>query len=298
MSNLESIIEESAYKLLKIAETRLPDDVIEALRKARDKETKPLARAQFDAILKNIEIAKNQALPICQDTGSIIWYVEVGEDFPIRAKLAEILKNATRKATMEIPLRPNAVDPWTHKNSGDNTGRYYPFINWEIVPGDELKLTVLPKGGGSENTVKLWMLNPVEGINGFKRAVIETVYTAGPKPCPPIIVGAAIGAGADIAIKLAKKAVMRPIGQRNENEEIAKLELELLEALNKLGIGPMGLGGSTTVLDVHIDWGHRHPASFPVAVVTQCWAARSASLKITKDGEVKLLSHKVNLEEV
>ncbi|MGQ4891147.1 MAG: fumarate hydratase [Candidatus Njordarchaeia archaeon] len=299
MHNLENIIEENAFKILKIAETILPEDVVEALKKARDRETKPMAKAQFEAILRNIEIAKTRGLPICQDTGTIIWFVEVGEDFPIRAKLRDILVNATRRATKEIPLRPNAVNPWLDKNSGDNTGRYFPFINWEIVPGDELKLTVMPKGGGSENTVALWMLTPSQGIRGFKKAVIDTIYNAGPKPCPPVIVGAAIAGGSDIAIKLAKKAVLRPVGQRNEDEKIAKLEEELLEALNSLGIGPMGLGGKTTVLDVHIDWGHRHPASFPVAVVTQCWAARSASIKITKDGDVELLSrHSVKLGEV
>ena len=298
MSSLEEKIRDYAVKLLKIAETILPKDVIDALKKARDRETNLFAKAQFDAILKNIELAKNGKIPICQDTGSIIWFVEVGEDFPIRAKLRGILIEATRKATKLIPLRPSAVDPWTHKNTGDNTGRHYPFIYWDIVPGDKLKLTVMPKGGGSENTVKLFMLNPVEGINGFKKAVIQTVYEAGPKPCPPVIVGAAIGGGADIAIKLAKKAVLRPIGSRNEDPKIAELEEELLEAVNKLGIGPMGLGGATTVLDVHIEWGHRHPASFPVAVVTQCWAARSATLEIDSDGNAKVTSHDVDLMEV
>lgn len=298
MPLIEDRIKDYAIKLLKIAETRLPNDVIEALKKARDVERNPLARAQLDAILKNIELAKDYRLPICQDTGSIIWFVEVGEEFPIKAKLREILIEATREATKTIPLRPNAVDPWTHKNTGDNTGRHYPFIYWDLVPGDKLKLTVMPKGGGSENTVKLFMLNPVEGIKGFKKAVIQTVYEAGPKPCPPIIVGAAIGGGADIAIKLAKKAVLRPIGERNEDPKIAELEEELLEAVNKLNIGPMGLGGLTTVLDVHIEWGHRHPASFPVAVVTQCWAARSATMVIDGNGEGRVLSHSVDLEEV
>jgi len=298
MNNLESIIEESAFKLIKVAETILPDDVVEALKKARDRETRPLAKAQLDAILKNIEIAKNRKLPICQDTGTIIWFIKLGENFPIRSKLKDILIRATRRATEEIPIRPNAVNPWTGKNSGDNTGRYFPWFNWEIVQGDELELTVLPKGGGSENTSALWMLTPGEGINGLKRAVIETVYKAGPKPCPPIVVGVGIGGGADIAIKLAKKALLRPLNVRNEDENIAKLEEELLEAVNELGIGPMGLGGLTTVLDVHIEWGHRHPASFPVGIVTQCWADRAARMRITKDGKVEILSHNVNLEEV
>ena len=207
-------------------------------------------------------------------------------------KIEDALRKATAKATKKIPLRPNAVDPFTQKNTGDNTGRHVPYIHWNIVPGDTLEITVLPKGGGSENVSALCMLHPNQGTAELNKFVIDTIINAGAKPCPPTIVGVAVGGGADIAMKLAKEALLRPIGQPNSDPELAKLELELREGANSTGIGPMGLGGKTTVLDVKVDYAHRHPASYPVAVVVQCWAARRASAKISSDGTVEYLTHK------
>jgi fumarate hydratase subunit alpha len=190
-------------------------------------------------------------------------------------------------------LRPNAVDPFTQKNSGDNTGRFIPYINWEIVPGDNLELTAMTKGGGSENVCVTGMLVPGEGVKGLKKFVVDAVIKAGAQPCPPTILGVAVGGGADIAMKLAKKALLRPLGEPNPNPDLDKLEKELLEAVNMTGIGPMGLGGKTTVLDVHIDYAFRHPASFPAAVAFNCWAARRASARIYPDGKVEYLTHKM-----
>jgi fumarate hydratase subunit alpha len=192
-----------------------------------------------------------------------------------------------------VPLRPNSVGIFTRKNTGDNTGRYVPYINWEIVPGDNIELTAFPKGGGSENVCALGMIRPGEGLNGLKKFVVDTVLNAGAKPCPPNILGVGVGGGADIAMKIAKAALLRPIDQPNPDPEIAKLERELYEAANMTGIGPMGLGGKFTVLGVNVDHANRHPASYPVAVAVQCWAARRASARIHPDGPVEYLTHKV-----
>ena len=192
-----------------------------------------------------------------------------------------------------MPLRPNAVNPFTQKNSGDNTGRHVPFIHWQIVPGNTIEITVLPKGGGSENVCTLGMISPGQGVNGLKKFVVDAVMKAGAKPCPPNILGVAVGGGADIAMKLAKAALLRPLNEPNPDPELAKLEKELYEAANMTGIGPMGLGGKFTVLGVKVDYAHRHPASYPVAVAFQCWAARRASARIHPDGTVEYLTHEV-----
>ena len=286
------IVENVAFNLIKQAVIYLPEDVKKALKRAYDEETSQSGKTQLKAILDNIELAEKYKAPICQDTGTIIFYIQAGAGVKHLDKIEEALTRATRKATKEIPLRPNAVDPFTQKNSGDNTGRFIPYINWEIVPGNNLELTVMTKGGGSENVCTTGMLVPGEGINGLKKFVIETVIKAGSQPCPPTILGVAMGGGADIAMKLAKKALLRPLDQPNPNPEIAKLEKELYEAANMTGIGPMGLGGKTTVLGVHVEYAFRHPASFPAAVAFNCWAARRATARIHADGSVEYLTHK------
>jgi len=287
-------VEDVAVKLLQLAVTELPKDVKEALQRAYREEESEAGKTQLKAILDNMELAEKTRTPMCQDTGVIIFYVKAGarrsEDLD---KIEDSLRKATRRATEEVPLRPNAVNPFTQKNSGDNTGRFFPFINWEITSGDTLELTALPKGGGSENVCALGMLRPGDGVTGLKRFVVDTVIKAGAKPCPPNILGVAVGGGADIAMKLAKKALLKPIDEPNPDPELAKLESDLHEAANMTGIGPMGLGGKFTVLGVNVDYAHRHPASYPVAVAFQCWAARRASARIHPDGKVEYLTHKV-----
>jgi len=297
-SELKSRLKDALVKQLKVAETILPDDVRRALEKAMDREENPMAKTILEAILKNIELAQKTGKPMCQDTGVIIYYLEIGKDFPLILELNDILKEATIEATKKIPLRPNTINPWTHENPGDNTGRYIPWINLDLVDGDEAIIHVLPKGGGSEYTCKLWSLSPGLGIKGVKEAVIRTIYEAGGKPCPPIIVGVGIGGGADISMKLAKKAILKPVGERNEDPRIAEVEEELVKKANELGIGPMGVGGSTTVLDIHIDWAHRHPANLHVGIVTQCWAARRATIKVDSSGDIKFLSHNIDLNDI
>jgi len=289
------IVENVAFNILKQAVIYLPEDVKQALKKAYAEETSETGKTQLKAILDNIELAEKYQAPMCQDTGTIIFYVKAGAKAKDLEKIEEALTNATRKATKEIPLRPNSVDPFTQKNSGDNTGRYIPFLQWEIVPGDSLEVTVMTKGGGSENVCIAGMLVPGEGIKGLKKFVVDAVIKAGAQPCPPNILGVAIGGGADIAMKLAKKALLKPLNESNKDSEIAKLEKEIFEAVNMTGIGPMGLGGKTTVLGVHVDYAFRHPASFPAAVAFNCWAARRASARINADGTVEYLTHKIKL---
>jgi fumarate hydratase subunit alpha len=287
------IVENVAFNILKQAVIYLPEDIKQALKKAYAEETSETGKTQLKAILDNIELAEKYQAPVCQDTGTIIFYVKAGSKAKGLDKIEEALTNATRGATKEIPLRPNAVDPFSQKNSGDNTGRFIPYLNWEIVSGNSIELTVMTKGGGSENVCVTGMLVPGEGIKGLKKFVIDAVIKAGAQPCPPTILGIAMGGGVDVSIKLAKKTLLRPLNELNSDPEIAKLERELFEAANMTGIGPMGLGGKTTVLGVHIDYAFRHPASFPAAVAFTCWASRRASARINADGTVEYLTHKI-----
>jgi fumarate hydratase subunit alpha len=291
---LASDLEDTIVELLRLAVTDLPQDVSKSLEKALQKETNPTAKNQLNAILDNIKLARQHSIPMCQDTGIQIFYVTVGSKFPLLNEIPQILENAVRRGTQEIPLRPNTVNPFLHKNPNDNTGLHIPWINWKIVQGTDLQITAFPKGGGSENVCQLAMLTPGKGIKGVKQFVIDSVIKAGAKPCPPTIIGVGIGGGADICIKLAKEQLLRPVGQRHPDQEVAKLEEELFEAINSTGIGPMGLGGDTTCLDVHIDFAMRHPASLPVAFAVQCWAARHASAIVSEEGSVKFTSHKVD----
>ena len=285
-------IEEVAFNILKQAVIYLPDDVKQALKKAYAEETET-GKIQLKAILDNIELAEKSQAPVCQDTGTIIFYVKAGDKAKNLGKVEEALIKATKKATAEVPLRPNAVNPFTGKNSGDNTGRNIPFVNWEITQGSDIEMTVMTKGGGSENVCMGGMLVPGEGIKGLKKFVVDTVIKAGAQPCPPTILGIAIGGGADISMKLAKKTLLKPLTEHNPDPEIAALEKGIYEAANMTGIGPMGLGGKTTVLGVHVDFAFRHPASFPAAVAFNCWASRRASALIKADDTVEYLTRKL-----
>jgi fumarate hydratase subunit alpha len=292
MTEFKKVVEDTALSLLKLAVVQLPSDIKDALRRAYKEETSEAGRVQFEAILKDIELAEKENTPLCQDTGIIIFYVKAGAKAKDLGAIETALQNATRRATKEIPLRPNAVDPFTQKNSGDNTGRYIPYINWEVTNSDFVEITAFPKGGGSENVCTIGMITPGEGVNGLKKFVIDAIIKAGAMPCPPTIVGVAVGGGADISMKLAKASLLRPLNEPNPNPDLAKVEKELYEAANSTGIGPMGLGGKFTVLGVRLDYAHRHPASYPVAVAFQCWAARRATARIYSDGTVEYLTHK------
>ncbi len=278
-------VAQSVVDLLLRAETRLPDDVTAALTDAYMRETDPTARAQIEAILENIELAATRKVPICQDTGILIFFVEIGRDCTIDFNIKDAIRDGVKKATEIVPLRPNAVHPITREPSG-NVGIGIPDIILDITEGDRVRITVLPKGAGSENVSRLAMLNPSQ-VADIKRFVLETVADAGGKPCPPAIVGVGIGGSFDKAARLAKKALLREICNNTSGVAACIMddfELEILDAINSLGIGTMGLGGDITALAVHIEYAHCHTASLPVAVNIQCWANRRASVELGGDG--------------
>lgn len=274
--------ETGLVQLILKAETELPLDIIAALKKALHIETGP-AKLQLEGILANVEMAKKKRCPMCQDTGILTFFVNIGTGFPAIGKIKQSIEHAVIRATREIPLRPNTIDPVTNKNHSDNLGSYLPHILWDFVRGDDVHIVILPKGSGSDNMSALGMLSPNVGTQGIKKFVMDTVKKAGGRPCPPIVVGVGIGGSADLVMNLGKRALLRPVGIHHSEKPIAQLEDELLETINKTGIGPMGLGGKVTALDVHIETAHRHPASFPVGVMIQCWADRRASMIVHKD---------------
>jgi fumarate hydratase subunit alpha len=284
----EARIRSALIEAMRIAVTRLPDDVVVALRAARERETAPLAAVQLDAILENVDVARKGSIPMCQDTGIQTFFVEAGVGSPFLGRVKSWIGRAVAEATDAIPLRPNTVDPFSGANPGDNTGRLIPYIDWELTDGDEIRITVLPKGGGSENMSAVRMLPPGVGLKGIKKAVVEHVVSCGGKPCPPTIVGVGIGGGADIALKLGKKAILREIGSAHPEPTVAAFEQDLLELVNRSGVGPMGIGGATTSLAVHVEYAHRHPASLPLGILMQCWADRRARVRLAADGRIEV----------
>lgn len=261
----------ATISIIKQAETSLPEDVINSIIRAYEHETFDVAKAHLEAILKNIQLSKKRLIPMCQDTGILIFFVEIGKKLVINFDLEDAIKEGVKKATLLIPLRPNVVSPILRKNSGDNTGSGSPDINYSFIDGYELKITVAPKGAGSENMSTLKMFNPTETTK-IKEFVLETVLKAGGMPCPPIIVGIGIGGSFDKAARLAKQALLMDLNEMNEYEK------ELLNDINSLGIGAMGMGGNTTALAVHVKEAYCHTASLPIAINIQCWANRHASI--------------------
>ena len=273
----EKQIEDTIYQLYKEAAIVLGEDVKCALEDALKREDSDLGKLNIEAILKNIELAEEKSIPMCQDTGLPIIFVKLGK---VEVEnLYEGIKKGVAKATSEVPLRPNVVDPITRKNSG-NVGDKVPIVDIELVDTDYIEFTIMPKGFGSENNNALKMALPAEGIEGVKDFVVETALKAGGKPCPPIVVGVGIGGSSDMALKLGKKALLGKVGERNPDPTLAEMELECLERINKDGKGPMGLGGRTTALDVKILKMDTHTAGLPIGVVIQCWADRHATARL------------------
>lgn len=267
-------------QIYKEAAIILPTDIKNALKKAYENEDNDIAKLNIKSVLDNIEIAEEKSIPMCQDTGLPIFFVKVGN---VQVEnLKEGIIDGVKKATKTVPLRTNVVDPLTRVNSGNNIGKDIPQINFELSDEDTLEITVFPKGFGSENNNKLAMLLPGEGIEGIKNFFKESVLAAGGKPCPPTVIGVGIGGSSDMVMKLAKKALLRPVDSRNDDERLAVLEDELLEIANDTGIGPMGLGGKTTTLGVNVELADTHTAGLPVGICVQCWAARHATV-ILKD---------------
>jgi len=282
---------DNVVKIIEKSVVDLPEDVENAIRRAEKVEKDERARILLNNILDNIEIARKNSTPICQDTGIPIFYVKIGSEvgtntIKIITEIRDIIVTAVREATEKIPLRPNVVHPLTRENSGDNTGIGVPIIEFEFLDGmDYIEITAFPKGAGSENVSCFKMLDVLNGIEGVKEFVIDVVARSNGKPCPPVIVGVGIGGTSDKAMSIAKRALLRKVGSHNPRKEFADLENELYKKINELGIGPMGIGGNTTCLAVHIENANCHTASLPVAVNLQCWAARKATVRIYGDGE-------------
>ena len=280
----EKLVEDTIYKLYKKAVIRLPEDVKKSLKDALKVETEKLPRLNIEAILKNIELAEEKSIPMCQDTGLPIIFVKLGNVEVENGNLYDVIykgiEKGIQKATKEVPLRPNIVDSITRENTGTNIGKNIPQIDVEFINENYVEFTLLAKGFGSENNTGGRMALPGEGEKGIKEFVLETVMKAGGKPCPPIIVGVGIGGSSDFALKTAKKALLKKIGERNPDPTLAKLEEDFLKEINNLGIGPMGLGGKTTALDVKIEKVSTHTAGLPIGVCIQCWAHRYATARI------------------
>ncbi len=275
MREIEAVsVTETVARLCQEANFLLPEDVADALRQARETEESPLGRETLDRILENAGIAARERIPLCQDCGAAVVILQIGQDVHVTGgDLYDAVNEGVRQGYTQGYLRKSMVKkPFSARaNTGDNTP---PVIHTDIVPGDRLRVIIMPKGGGSENMSRLGMLVPAQGRVGVVDFVLRAVREAGSNPCPPVIVGVGIGGTADKTIWLAKEALLRPVGQPSPDSEMADLERELLQKINDLGIGPQGFGGRTTALAVHVEVFPAHIASMPVAVNLQCHSAR------------------------
>ena len=270
-------VRQAVGELLRRSAHSLPDDYLEAMRTARRKEHSPTGQEVIELLLENAAYAEAETIPTCQDTGMAILFVEVGQDVHFSGgEIGAALQDATRDAYAD--LRKSVVsDPLLRVNSGDNTPA---LIHWQIVAGDGLRINSMQKGFGAELMSRVQMFPPAVGEEGVRRFVLETVETAGPNACPPLIVGVGIGGTLDTVGIAAKKALLRPIGSVNPAPHLATLENELLDAINRLGIGPQGLGGVVTALAVHVETIATHIAALPLAVNLNCSAPRRATLEL------------------
>jgi len=270
---LLSALADATFGAYKSAVISLPPDVLRVIKTAASAETNPVARGEFANILENIEVAERLGIPMCQDTGVPVIYITLPPDIPLNQSLYDAVSEGVRRATKEVPLRPNVVDPLTRHNTKDNTGSGMPAMH--VKPGKKFTVTVLPKGAGAENMSRIAMLLPSQK-DQIEKFVVETVYLAGSRPCPPVIIGVGIGGTFDGAAALAKEALLEPADTMTDYEQ------QVLCAVNKLGIGPMGLGGDFTALAVKIKTAGCHTASLPVAVNIQCWANRHATVEVKR----------------
>ncbi|MED9854756.1 MAG: fumarate hydratase [Oscillospiraceae bacterium] len=279
MRNIDAkVIEDTVARLCIEANLRLPPDVINAIERAEKAEPWDGAKRILSLLGDNVRIASEKTLPVCQDTGMACVFVELGQDVHIEGDFEQAVNNGVRRGYGEGYLRKSVVcDPLRRVNTGDNTPA---LVTVKLTRGDKMRITVMPKGFGSENMSALKMLKPADGVEGVRNFVLDTVEKAGANPCPPIIVGVGIGGSFDKAACLAKHALLRPVNEPNPDEYYAALERELLDKINALGIGPQGFGGKTTALAVLIEAMPTHVAGLPVAVNISCHATRRASASL------------------
>lgn len=265
-------IEDTVYELFMSACCEIGEDVLSLLEKSLQTEESPFGREVLRQLIENDLLAARKKMPICQDTGMAVIFMDVGQDVHLTGgDVNEAIENGVRRAYRDGCFRASVLSPLTRVNTKDNTPA---IVHMRIVPGEQVTLTAAPKGFGSENMSRLWMLTPSQGVEGVKNAIVDTVRLAGGNPCPPVVVGVGIGGTAERAMLMAKHSLTRECGAPSDDLMLAGMERELLERINNLGIGPQGLGGRTTALAVHIEQMPTHIAGLPVAVNMQCHAAR------------------------
>ena len=271
----------------------LPDDVMQSLREMRAQQTSELAKITYDTMFRDMELANERNVPICQDTGVIQYFIDLGANFPFRNELQDVLTAATRYATKKAPLRHNAVQIFDEVNTGDNTGVRIPWFDIDLIPNsDSCTIYAYMAGGGCSLPGTAKVLMPVEGYEGVVKYVLDTMCDRGVNACPPYILGIGIAGSIDVAARLSKRALMRPVGSHNSNKRGAEFERLLTDGINKLGIGPGGLGGVGSIMGVHVEQAARHPSAIAVAISTGCWAHRRACIKVNADLSYEFLSHK------
>lgn len=267
-SQITEIVRDMCIK----ANIYLGEDVVESLKENKEKENSELGKNILNILIKNCEIAKEKQMPICQDTGMAVFFVSMGQDVHVEGKnISDAINEGVKQGYEDGFLRKSVVTPIDRKNTQDNTPA---IIHYDIVEGDKITIEFAPKGFGSENMSKMKMLKPSDGIKGIQNFIIDTVKEAGPNPCPPIVVGVGIGGTIEKCAQIAKKSLLRDIGEHNKDENIKNLEIQILKEINNLGIGPQGLGGNTTALAVNIETFPTHIAGLPVVVNINCHAAR------------------------
>ena len=271
---------------------RLPTDVTQKLGDLREKEVNFLAKEVYESMRQNQEAADKLDRPSCQDTGVIQYFLTAGANFPLLGELEEILQEATAGATREGPLRHNAVETFVEKNTGTNTGSKIPWLDWDIVPGDDsVTIDVYRAGGGCTLPGKATVLMPGQGYEGVAEFVFDVITSRGVNACPPLLVGVGVSTSAETAARLSKKAILRPVDSRHPNDNAALMEQLLTDGLNELGLGPQGLTGNNSVMGVNIESSARHPSTIGVAVSTGCWAHRRGRIRINADMSYEVISH-------
>ena len=271
---------------------RLPDDVLEKLAELRAAETERLPRALYEAMFRNQELAVALSRPSCQDTGVMQFFIRCGAGFPLLNELETLLRDAVVRASVETPLRPNAVESFDGYNTGTNIGTGVPSLHWEIVPDfDGCEIVSYPAGGGCSLVGSATVLPPGEGLAGAAKFVLDRLTEYAPNACPPLLVGVGVAASADSAALLSKKALLRPVGSHSDNERAADLETLLEDAINAIGIGPQGVGGRRTVMAVHIEHAARHPATLGVGLSVSCWSHRRGRIVFDRELNWSAPSH-------
>ena len=291
--HLAEVIKENIVKLLREVATSVPDDVVESLAEVR-RRSEGLGSELMNTILENIRLAKSEGRAVCQDTGLLAIRLVVGSEFPLRLKeVIDAVVRGVSKGTEEIPLRPNVIDSISERNTGNNVGERSPWFSIDVSQGEVLEVSVMAKGGGSEAACRALTTSPAEGFRVAAELAVSVVAEHGFNSCPPLFIGVGLGGTLATATEIAYESLLRPVGVRHRSRRISEYEKYLIELLNKLGIGPGGVGGGPTVADVHVETAAHHPASMGVAIVVNCWALRRGRIRIFPDGDVEFFKYKL-----